>query len=217
MPTAAQRVLSGFTLTTPPIFFLLFAYGLLTEHVFGLSYAIGLRINNRLRIFLRAGYLATTIFAAAIMHLTLLHRCELDLSSEQFACPVALLEERACLAPVASAAVLAVVVVWTDRVFVPILSLHGLPVFETRIKQRTINAVAIMVLWFCISDVQVAAVLLLALLTARRALCLFPRVDFVYCAFLKLYLAFHMAATLAQKCDASKKLTVASVVLGTFL
>ena len=193
-------------------------YAGLTEHVFGLSYAIGLRINNRLRIFLRAGYLATTIFAAAIMHLTLIRRCELDISSEeQFACPVALLEERACLAPVASAAVLAVVVVWTDRVFVPILSLHGLPVFETRIKQRTINAVAIMVLWFCISDVQVAAVLLLALLTARRALCLFPRVDFVYCAFLKLYLAFHMAATLAGRCDASKKLTVASVVLCTFL
>ena len=189
----------------------------LTEHVFGLSYAIGLRLSHRLRVFLRAGYLTTTVFAAAIMHLTLIHRCELDVSPEQFACPVALLEERACLAPVAAAAVLAVVVVWVDRILLPVLSLNDLSVFETRIKQRTINAVAIMVVWFCISDVQVAAVLLLALLTARRALCLIPRVDFVYCALLKIYLAVHMADTLAKRCDASRKLTVAAVALMTFL
>ena len=203
------RVLTLFSLTVPAIIFFLVTYVALTEHVFGMSYVIGRRLGRRLRAGFRVAYLLIASVVAGLFHAALLLRCTLD---EFSLCPAVLLGERRCLAPSASACLAVVVAISLERVFVPMLDLWRVTPYEHGTYSRAVNGAAVAVVWFCMAEEQLGAILLLCMLSSRRALALLPRCNKLYGIFIKLYTVLHMSRVLAHRCGGSRRLVVASTV-----
>ena len=208
-----SRVLKLFSLTVPPLVFLMITYISLTEYVFGLSYVVGRRLGKRLRKTLRVGYILFTSIGAGLLHVGLLSRCALGASMDVSAlCPDVLLTEHSCLAPSASACLMMLLALFVERISVPMLDLSHFQPYEIGTYARVTNGVAIAIVWFCMAEAQLGALLLLGILTARRALVLFPRSSKLYALFIKLYTVLHMSKVIAHRCNGSRRLSVATTV-----
>ena len=122
-----SRVLKLFGLTVPALVIMLLTYIGLTEHVFGLSYALNRQMGRSFRRSLRVAYLLASSGAAALCHAVLLSRCALDglEGVDSPLCPEVLLGERRCLAPSSMACLVAVLTLWVERVVAPALDLWG--------------------------------------------------------------------------------------------
>lgn len=208
-----SRVLQLFSLTVPPLVILLITYVALTEHVFGMSYLIGRRMGKRTRRPLRFLYVVITSLTAGMLHAAMLSRCILVAPMDESAfCPDVPMTEQRCLAPSAVTALAMFVALWVERVVGPMLDLTRTHPYKTGTHARTINAAALSVVWFCMSEQQTGALLLLGMMTARRALVLLPRCNKFYGILMKLYTVIHMSRVLAHRCEASRRLSVATVV-----
>jgi len=207
-----SRVLKLFGLTVPSLVIMLLIYIGLTEHVFGLSYAINRQMGRSFRRSLRVAYLIASSMAAVLCHAVLLSRCALDglEGVDTPLCPEVLLGERRCLAPSSMACIVAVLTLWVERWVVPALDLWGRGPYQRGPTARTIQASAVAVVWFCMAEQQLGAVQLLCMLSARRALVLFPRCNRGYGILMKLYTVLHMSRVLAYRCPGSRRLAVAT-------
>ena len=128
----------------------------------------------------------------------------------EYVAPEVLLGERRCLAPSSMACLVAVVTLWVERVVAPALDLWGRGPYQRGPTGRTIQASAVAVVWFCMAEQQLGAVLLLCMLSGRRALALFPRCNRLYGILLKLYTVLYMSRVLAYRCPGSRRLAVAT-------
>lgn len=207
-----SRVLKLFGLTVPPLVILLLMYIGFTEHVFGLSYVLNRQMGRPFRRSLRVAYLLASSVAAGLCHAILLSRCALDglEGADSPLCPEVLLGERRCLAPSSMACLVAVLTLWVERAVAPALDLWGRGPYQRGPTARAIQASAVAVVWFCMAEQQLGAVLLLCMLSARRALALFPRCDRLYGILFKLYTVLHMSRVLAYRCPGSRRLSVAT-------
>ena len=207
-----SRVLKLFGLTVPAILVLLIIYVALTEHVFGMSYVINRQMGRSFRRSLRIAYLLFASAAAALCHAALLSRCALDglEGVDSPLCPEVLLGERRCLAPSAMACLVAVVALWVERIVAPALDLWGRGPYQRGPFARIAQASAVAVVWLCMAEQQLGAVLLLCMLSGRRALVLFPRCNRGYGILMKLYTVLHMSRVLAYRCPGSRRLAVAT-------
>ena len=208
-----SRVLKLFGLTVPALVILLLMYIGFTEHVFGLSYVLNRQMGRSFRRSLRIAYLLASSTAAGLCHAVLLSRCALDglEGVDSPLCPEVLLGERRCLAPSSMACLVAVLALWVERVVAPALDLwKGDGPYQRGPTARAIQASAVAVVWFCMAEQQLGAVQLLCMLSARRALALFPRCNRFYGILLKLYAVLHMSRVLAYRCPGSRRLAVAT-------
>ena len=207
-----SRVLKLFGLTVPALVIMLLTYIGLTEHVFGLSYALNRQMGRSFRRSLRVAYLLASSGAAALCHAVLLSRCALDglEGVDSPLCPEVLLGERRCLAPSSMACLVAVLTLWVERVVAPALDLWGRGPYQRGPTARAIQASAVAVVWFSMAEQQLGAVQLLCMLSARRALVLFPRCSKGYGILMKLYTVLHMSRVLAYRCPGSRRLAVAT-------
>lgn len=211
---ATSRVIKLFGLTVPAVLILLLIYVALTEHVFGMSYAINRQMGPGFRRSLRIAYLVVSSVAAGLCCAALLSRCALDGLDgvDSPLCPEVLLGERHCLAPSAMACLVAVTTLWVERIVAPALNLWGKVPYARGPFARIAQASAVAVVWLCMADQQLGAVLLLCMLSGRRALALLPRCNKVYGILMKLYTVLHMSRVLAHRCPGSRRLTVATTV-----
>lgn len=207
-----SRVLKLFGLTVPALVVLLLMYIGFTEHVFGLSYLINRQMGRSFRRSMRIAYLIASSMAAGLCHAMLLSRCALDglEGVDSPLCPEVLLGELRCLQPSAMACLVAVLTLWVERAVAPALDLWGTVPYERGMFARITMASAIAVVWFCMAEQQLGAVLLLCMLSARRALALFPRCNRLYGISFKLYTVLHMSRVLAYRCPGSRRLAVAT-------
>jgi len=205
MESSVVRVLGLFSLTLPPISVMAMCYVGLGEHVFGLSYVVGKRLRPRLKRLLRVTYLLSSALVAIVLFTGILLTC----GGTASACPPVRLGERACLAFASSGALASLVILPLDRCASPLLNL-GHP---TGFIARCVQASTVVLLWFCLAHKQTVALLLLALLAARRALVPFPWVNRAVGRVVKLAAVVHMSRVLGHECeDGVPKLAVAAVV-----
>ena len=108
------------------------------------------------------------------------------------------------------ACLVAVLTLWVERAVAPALDLWGTVPYERGMFARITMASAIAVVWFCMAEQQLGAVLLLCMLSARRALVLLPRCSKGYGILMKLYTVLHMSRVLAYRCPGSRRLAVAT-------
>ena len=207
-----SRVLKLFGLTVPALVIMLIMYIGLTEHVFGLSYVINRQMGRSFRRSLRVSYLLASSVAAGLCHAFLLSRCALDglEGVDSPLCPEVLLGERRCLAPSSMASLVAVLALWVERIVAPALDMWGRGPYQRGPTARATQASAVAVVWFCMAEQQLGAVLLLCMLSARRALVLLPRCSKGYGILMKLYTVLHMSRVLAYRCPGSRRLAVAT-------
>lgn len=212
--TPVSRVLKLFGLTVPALVILLIIYIGLTEHVFGMSYVINRQMGRSFRRSLRVSYLLASSVAAGLCHAVLLSRCALDglEGVDSPLCPEVLLGERRCLAPSSMAALVAVLTLWVERIVAPALDMWGRGPYQRGPIARATQASAVAVVWFCMAEQQLGAVLLLCMLSARRALVLLPRCSKIYGILMKLYAVLHMSRVLAYRCPGSRRLAVATTM-----
>ena len=205
MESSVVRVLGLFSLTLPPISLMAMFYAGLGEHVFGLSYVVGKRLRPRLKRLLRVTYLLSSALVAVALFTGILLTC----GGTASACPPVRLGERACLAFASSGALASLVILPLDRCASPLLNL-GHP---TGFVARCAQASTIVLLWLCIARKQTVALLILALLAARRALVPFPWVNRAVGRVVKLITVVHMSRVLGHQCeDGVPKLAVAAVI-----
>ena len=207
-----SRVLKLFGLTVPALVVLLLMYIGFTEHVFGLSYLINRQMGRSFRRSMRIAYLLASSMAAGLCHAFLLSRCALDglEGVDSPLCPEVLLGERRCLAPSSMASLVAVLALWVERIVAPALDMWGRGPYQRGPTARATQASAVAVVWFCMAEQQLGAVLLLCMLSARRALVLLPRCSKGYGILMKLYTVLHMSRVLAYRCPGSRRLAVAT-------
>jgi len=204
MDPEGSRVLRLFRLSVPPLFFVLACYVFLGEHVFGLAYVVGNRLKPGMRATLRACYRLSSATIALFMHAYLWHACSSD---EASMCPPTRFGDRNCLAITSASALYCGATLLVERWANPMFHLEQ----PTGVRVRACAAVGLMVTWITIADRQLCAHLLLLLFTARRALAMFPTVDYTYALSIKFYAMIHMSRILSQRCDGIPKLAVATV------
>ena len=209
---STSRVIKLFGLTVPAVVMLLIVYVSLTEHVFGLSYVVHRQMGRPFRRSLRLAYLLVSSFAAALCHAALLSRCALNglEGVDSPLCPEVLLGERRCLAPSAMACLVAVVALWVERLVAPALDLWGKGPYTRGPFARIAQASAIAVVWFCMAEEDLGAVLLLCMFSGRRALALFPRCNKWHGVLMKFYTVLHMSRVISYRCAGSRRLAVAT-------
>lgn len=207
-----SRVLKLFGMTVPPLVLMLIVYICLTEHAFGLSYVLNRQMGRSFRRTLRVCYLIASSMASGLCHAMLLSRCALDglEGVDSPLCPEVLIGELRCLQPTAMACIVAVVALWVERVVSPALDLWNQGPYQRGPTARVIQASTVSVVWFCMAEQQLGAVLLLCMLSARRALVLLPRCSKGYGILMKLYTVLHMSRVLAYRCPGSRRLAVAT-------
>ena len=210
-----SRVLKLFGLTVPALVILLLMYIGFTEHVFGLSYVLRRQMGRSFRRSLRVAYLLASSTAAGLCHAVLLSRCALDglEGVDSPLCPEVLLGERRCLAPSSMACLVAVLTLWVERIVAPALDLwdkNG--PYQRGLFARATQASAVAIVWLCMAERQLGAVLLLCMLSGRRALALLPRCNKVYGISIKFYTILHMSRVLAYRCVGSRRLAAATTM-----
>ncbi len=193
MDVYVLRVIKMFGLSVPPMGAVATCYVGLGEHVFGLSYVIGKRIRPRMKRLFRASYLMGTSLTAIALFTALVVTC----GGTASACPPVRLGERGCLISASVGALWSVLMMFLERCTNPLLDLKQ----PTGVLARTSHASAIVVLWFCMAYKQMAAVLILLLLTTRRALAFFPWANRQVGRLIKLAAGVHMSRVIAHRCD----------------
>ena len=201
-----MRVIKLFGLTVPPMGAVAMCYVGLGEHVFGLCYVVSKRIRPRAKRLFRAAYLTGMSLTAIGLLTALMMTC----GGTASVCPPVRLGERSCLLSASVGALWTVMTMFVERCTNPLLNL-GQP---TGIMARTSHASAVLVLWFCMAYKQTAAVLILSLLTTRRALALFPWANRQVGRLIKLVMCVHMSRVISHQCDdaAVPKYAVAALV-----
>ncbi len=216
---SVSRVISMFALTVPPLILVMVVYASLTEHVFGLSHFMGSQMGARTRRVLRAAHYVVSAAVSAVVQAALITQCGVpalvvasELPDAQLACPRVDFHELGCLASGASASLLLVLALFAERVSVPLLNLSHHPVYARGVVPRLRNAAAVVVVWLCMAEQQVGALLLLGLLSARRVLVHVPKLDRGYGMLIKLYTILNMSRVVSYKCPGSRRLVVATVI-----
>ena len=216
---SVSRVIAMFGLTVPPLVLVMAVYASLTEHVFGLSHFMGSQMGARTRRVLRAAHHVLSAAVSAVVQAALITQCGVpalvvasELPGAQLACPRVDFRELGCLASGASASLLLVLALFVERVSVPLLNLSHLPVYARGVLPRLRNAAAVVVVWLCMAEEQVGALLLLALLFARRVLVHVPKLDRGCGVLIKLYTVLNMSRVISYKCPGSRRLAVAAVI-----
>lgn len=206
MDVHVLRVIKLFGLTVPPMGVVAVCYVGMGEHVFGLCYVVGRRIRPRVKRLFRAAYLSGMSLTAIGLLTALMTTC----GGTASVCPPVRLGERNCLISASVGALWTVVTMCVERCANPLLDLKQ----PTGVMARTSRASALIVLWFCMAYKQTAAVLILSLLTTRRALAPFPWVDRQVGRLLKLVTSVHMSRVISHQCDdaAVPKYAVAALV-----
>lgn len=214
-----SRVIAMFGLTVPPLILVMVVYASLTEHVFGLSHFMGSQMGARTRRVLRAAHYLVSAAVSAVVQAALITQCGVpalvvasELPDAQLACPRVDFHELGCLASGASASLLLVLALFVERVSVPLLNLSHHPVYKRGVVTRLRNAAAVVVVWLCMAEEQVGALLLLGLLTTRRVLVHFPKLDRAYGMLIKFYTILNMSRVVSYKCPGSRRLAVAAVI-----
>jgi len=211
-----SRVIKLFGLTIPPLTIMLITYIGLTEYVFGVAYVINRQMGRKFRRTLRLWYLLASSAAASLCLAALLSRCALDglEGVDSPLCPEVLIGETRCLQPSAMACLVAVLTLWIERFVAPALDLwnDNSGPYQRGFFARATQASAVTVVWLCMAERQLGAVLLLCLLSGRRALALLPRCNKIYGILIKFYTILHMSRVLAYRCAGSRRLAVATTV-----
>ena len=208
VPSAAtpgmERVLSLFGLTFPPVVFLAMTYAGLGDAVFLVNRVVGRRLNQRLRMLVRRGYVSANALAALAAAAALGVNCGGGFGLGD-ACGAAarrpLLERRECLLSAGVVTLALGVVYGVDRVAVPLLAVNDrTPSYARGLRARIFHGATLCVVWLCLAEGETLAVALLLAAAGRRALALLPRTGAAWVWGLRLYTLLYTARVLRGGC-----------------
>ena len=171
MDDAAGRVVFLFGATFPVVVFVLIAYVALANIAFRIFRVIGKRVHRTVRRLSRDAY----VFGNSMLGAVLLVSAEVACAEETL-CDFELTTNSQIFA-VGASAVAVLVLLWADRVSVPLWGLVGSESYSVSMESRLCRAVALGVAWIAISERDAASVYVLSVLLLRRVFAFTPRVE----------------------------------------
>ena len=171
MDDAASRVVFLFGATFPVVVFVLVAYVALANIAFRIFRVIGKRVNRTVRRLSRDAY----VFGNSLLGAVLVVSAEVTCAEETL-CDFELTTNSQIFAAGASA-VAVLVLLWADRVSVPLWGFVGSESYSVSMESRLCRAVALGVVWIAVSERDAASVHVLSVLLLRRVFAFTPRVE----------------------------------------
>lgn len=204
MDDAASRVVFLFGATFPVVVFVLIGYVGLANVFFAAFRSIGKRVNRTARRLSRDVY----VFGNSLLSFGLVVATEAA-CVEEGVCGF-LLTTNAQIVSVGTSAVAALVLLWVDRVSVPLWGLVGSAAYSPTLENRLCRAAALGVSWIAISERDVASVCLLSVLLSRRVFAFTPRVERVCVGLFKLRTLGRAFLVLRYCVGAKRRMAVAT-------
>jgi len=198
-----RRVQTVFHWTYPVVGLLSVVYVGVGDVVFGAFRVIGRRLP--LRSLLREAYHVVEVAVASALHTGMIATCHTT-----DACTEKPLHRRWCMIATSVSLLVYAAVLVADRAIEPLLKIsHSFPGHAHGMAARIFNAAAVCAGWICVAECETLGVVLLLVVSARRALALapVPFVANVYIGLIKLYALVHTFWILhnAHTCHASSR------------